>query len=124
MNLSLKIFLLISLFAFLIVIFRFLTSKRLNLKYTLIWMISVAGMIVIVIFPRLIDTISHAIGVASSVNTVFLLAGLFSLVIIFTLTVIVSHINTRIYKLAQMQSIVEKRLRELEKNEKDNIGRL
>ena len=92
----------------------FLMRKRLNLKYTLTWLFADFFMLIIAIFPKTIDWIGRLVGIEAPVNTVFLFSGMFSLFIIMTLTMIVSHANDRIYKIAQTQAILEKRIRDLE----------
>ena len=118
MSINLQIFLVICIIIFLAIVMRFLTKKRLNLKYTLTWLFSGIFMLVIAIFPEIISRIGRVIGVDYPVNTVFLFAGMFSLLIIFTLTMIVSHMNNRIYRMVQTQALLEKRIRDLE-NRKD-----
>lgn len=117
MNLILQIFLIICVLLFLGIIIYYLAKKKLNLKYSLTWLAAGLCMLVLAVFPQLVEMIGSLVGIATPVNTVFLFAGMFMLLIIFTLTMIVSHMNTRIYKLTQMQALLEKRVRELEEKE-------
>lgn len=117
MNLILQIFLIVCVLFFLGIIIYYLAKKKLNLKYSLTWLAAGLGLLVLAIFPQLVEVIGSWVGIAAPVNTVFLFAGMFMLLIIFTLTMIVSHMNSRIYRLTQMQALLEKRVRELEKNE-------
>jgi hypothetical protein len=94
---------------------RLLIKKRLNLKYSLVWMLSAFLMLIISLFPGIVVCVGALIDIATPVNTIFLFAGMFSILIILTLTVIVSHMNSRIYKLTQIIALLEKRVRELEK---------
>lgn len=110
----LRIFLIISVLVFLAMIVYCLAKKRLNLKYSLVWLGAGVGTLALAIFPGIVEWIGRLVGIATPVNTVFLFAGMFMLLIIFTLTIIVSHLNTRIYRLTQMQALLEKRVRELE----------
>ena len=119
MNTDLQIFLIISILLFLAVIIKFLTKKSLNLKYTLTWLFSGFFMLIISIFPEIIDFVGAIVGIVAPVNTVFLFAGMFSLLIIFTLTIIVSHMNNKIYRMVQVQAMLEKRIRDLENNNKN-----
>lgn len=114
MSLTLQIFLIICLLIFLIVITRFLITKRLNLKYTLMWFFAVFAMLIITVFPDIVTFISKLVGIASPVNMIFLFAGMFSLLIILTLTMIVSHLNNKVHRLSQTQALLEKRIRDLE----------
>ncbi|GMO57686.1 MAG: DUF2304 domain-containing protein [Termitinemataceae bacterium] len=114
MNSVLQIFLIACLLAFLAIIIRFLTKKRMNLKYSLVWLFADTCMLIVAIFPKLVDIAGAAIGIATPVNTVFLFAGIFMLMIILTLTMIVSHLNNKIYKLTQTLALLEKRVRYME----------
>lgn len=125
MSIVLQIFLIISVLIFLSVIIYYLAKKRLNLKYSLVWLGAGVGLLVLAVFPQLVTAVGELIGIATPVNTVFLFAGMFMLLIIFTLTIIVSHMNNQIYRLVQTQAILEKRVRELEnapRSEKEENG--
>lgn len=121
MKIILQIFLIICVLIFLAIIIHYLAKKKLNLKYSLAWLGAGLGMLVIAIFPQIAIKISSLVGIETPVNTVFLFAGMFMLLIIFTLTIIVSHMNNRIYSLTQKQALLEKRVRELENNRETNI---
>ena len=114
MNEILQIFLIACLILFLIVIIRFVAKKRLNLKYSLIWLIAVISMLMVTIFPQSVDKISKLVGIAAPVNTIFLFGGMFIILILLTLTFIVSHMNNRIYRIVQTIALLEKRLRDIE----------
>lgn len=118
MNLVLQIFLIVCVLAFLGIIIFYLAKKKLNLKYSLTWLAAGLGLLILAIFPQLVEMIGSLVGIATPVNTVFLFAGMFMLLIIFTLTMIVSHMNNRIYKLTQMLALLEKRVREIEEKER------
>lgn len=118
MNIILQIFMIVCVLLFLGIIIHYLAKKKLNLKYSLTWLAAGIGLLVLAIFPQLVDMLGSMVGIAAPVNTVFLFAGMFMLLIIFTLTMIVSHMNNRIYRLTQMQALLEKRVRELENKDK------
>ena len=120
MNTVLHIFLIVVVVIFTLVIIRYLTKRRLNLKYSLVWLAACFVMLVLAIFPSLVEKIGNLIGIATVTSTVFLFAVMFMLVIILTLTMIVSNLNNRIYRLTQMQAILEKRVRELEAQKTEN----
>ena len=120
MNTTLRIFFIVAILIFFAIIIKYLTKKKLNLKYTIVWLATVISMLVVVIFPVIVEKIAGLFGIASVVNAVFLFAGMFALVIILTLTAIVSHMNDRVYRLTQNQAIMEKRIRELEEKNKES----
>jgi hypothetical protein len=117
MDLKLQIFFICFALFFLFIILYYLVRKKLNLRYTLVWLITVTVLLVLAIFPVIVEKVGSLIGIVSPVNTVFLFSTLFMLIIILTLTGIVSHMNTRVYKLTQTQALLEKRVRELESRE-------
>ena len=114
MNTVLHVFLIVVVVIFTLIIIRYLTKRRLNLKYSLVWLAACLVMLVLAIFPSLVEKIGLLFGIMTVTSTVFLFAMMFMLVIILTLTMIVSSLNDRIYRLTQLQAILEKRVRELE----------
>ncbi|MBQ9760703.1 MAG: DUF2304 domain-containing protein [Clostridia bacterium] len=114
MSLVLQIFLIICVLAFIGVIIRYLVLKKLNLKYTLVWLLAAVFMLTIAIFPQIITWLTKLVGIQVASNAVFFFAILFLFLIVLTLTAIVSHMNNRVYRLTQMQALLEKRVRELE----------
>ncbi len=117
MNVSLKIFFAVVDLIFLLYIFGLLKKGKLNLKYTLVWLFAAVVLLIVDIFPQIISFIMQIVGIATPVNMVFVFEAIFVLVILLSLTVIVSHMTDRIYKLTQTVAILEKRVRELEKKE-------
>ncbi len=115
----LQLFLLLCVLIYAGVILRLLLKKRLNLKYTLVWLLTAIVMLIIAIFPQVVTYLAHLIGIQVESNAVFFFALIFLFLIVLTLTVIVSHMNNRVYRLTQMQALLEKRVRELEERSKD-----
>lgn len=124
MPIVLQVFLIACVLIFLALIIYYLAKKKLNLKFSLVWLGAGIGMLIVAIFPGIIVKICGLIGIETASNAVFLFAGLFMLLIIFTLTIIVSKMNNQIYSLTQRQAILEKRVREMgdkgKKNEEKN----
>ena len=75
--------------------------------------------LVLDLFPVLLTKLSMALGVWAPVNMIFFLGFCFSLLIIFTLTVMLSRMAERVRKLAQAVAMNEEKLdrmgRELKK---------
>lgn len=115
MNIKLQICLILGIIFFGYMIVRLLVQKRLHLKYSLLWIQTVLCMLIVAIFPQTIANISAILGFITPSNFVFLLFGLFAMMIMLSLTAIVSHINERIFKLVQTQALLELRIRILEK---------
>lgn len=107
MSLQLRIFLFAAIIIFLLIILHMLRKKNLNLKYTLLWLAAAVIMLVIAIFPSSIFFLSGVLGVALPVNAVFTISGMFSLMIMLSLTLIVSHLKSQIRDLTQSLAILE-----------------
>lgn len=116
MGTSLRIFLFVVILIYFFIIINLLRKKSLNLRYSLIWLASGFVLMVLIVFPKLIYVFSEFVGIATPVNTVFVVEGIFILLILLSLTTIVSHFNERNRKLVQTVALLEKRIRELEKN--------
>ena len=114
MTLVFQCCLIVGILIYLGVIVVLLKKQKLNLRYALTWLLMAFVMLLVSVFPQIITAISRLLGVASDVNTVFVLQGLFVLLILLSLTSIVSKQTNRIRKLAQTQALLEKRVRELE----------
>lgn len=114
MDIRLQIFLISFTVLFLLVILYLLKKKKLNLKYTLLWILTGVVMLVLTIFPDIVTNIAMLIGMAASTNLVFFMEGIFVLAILLSLTVIVSRLSNKVYRLTQTQALLEKRVRDLE----------
>jgi len=114
MHTSLQIFLFAVIFVFFLVIVNYLRNGKLTFQYSLIWFVAGVALLICVLFPNLLIAISHIIGVEVASNFVFLVEGVFVLVILISLTLIVSKQRKQIVRLTQRMALMEKRLRELE----------
>ena len=114
MSLTLQIFFIAFALVFLGIVIRYLVIKKLNLKYALVWLLTAIILLVIAIFPGIATWTAQLVGIQTTVNAVFLFAILLAFVIILTLTAIVSHMNKRVYRITQMQAILEHRVKTLE----------
>lgn len=112
---SLQIFFLIGILFYFAAIFYLLKSKVLNLKYALMWLFSGAIMAVIVVFPIILKKFSVLVGISTPSNALFAAIIFFILLILMSLTSIISGLNEKNNKLTQSLGLLEKRVRELEK---------
>lgn len=97
-----------------ILLFYFLKKRRLNLKYTLLWIFSGIVMLMFALFPGLLDQLCELLGVYNPVNALFAILFFCGIIILVSLTAIVSKLNDRLTQLTQTTALLEKRLRELE----------
>ncbi len=109
-----RIFLILGILGYFIVIFKLLKNKSLNLKYSLLWIFSGVMMFIIAVFPVVMDGIASLLGIASVVNAVFVIALFFLIMIVMSLTSIVSKQNEKMIRLIQSVALLEKRIETLE----------
>lgn len=118
MSLKLIITLIVGVLFYLGVIIYLIKKEQLNLKYTLLWLFSAVIMLILAVVPEISVNIARLMGVTTPANAVFVVEGLFALLISLSLTSIVSTQMLKIRRLTQTQAILEKRIRELEKQMK------
>ena len=123
MTVELRIFLAACVLVFAGIIVHSLVQKKYNLRYSLVWLFSAIGMLIVIAFPNIFNFFTDLIGIKVVSNAVFFFAIVFLVMIVLTLTSIVSKINNHIYRLTQTQAILEQRVRELEAQQKENQDR-
>ena len=120
--LKLQIIAAIILFLGLLCLISMIRRRKLDIKYALSWMLMIVLMLIVDIFPPILSLISYFFGIATPVNTLFFLGFIFSLVLIFVLTVSVSRLSDRVRQMSQALAIAEKRIREMEeKDQKTDV---
>ena len=114
MSTRLQIALLFGLAVYHYILFQMLKKKRLNLKYSLLWIFSGFLMLIAALFPKLLVLVSKCVGISTPSNTLFAIILFFMMVILMTLTAIVSELNEQVKRLTQTIALLEKRVREKE----------
>jgi hypothetical protein len=88
-----------------IVVFVFILElvrrRRLREEYSWLWLLTGAGMIVLVVWYRLLLYITRVVGAANPITTLFLFSLLFLLAIAIHFSVIISRLTTQVKNLAQ-----------------------
>ena len=109
MDLRIRIFIIIAMICLIIGIVAMIRKKKLELRYALIWLFVGMAVLILSIFPVLMEGLSYLFGIASPMNMLFFFGFCFSLIIIFVLTVALSRMSTRIKNLAQDIALQDKR---------------
>lgn len=107
MTLKAQVLLIAFLLVVLAIIINMIKKRQLELKYTLTWMTCDIVLIILILFPELMQRMANALGIHSPMNMIFLLGFLFSLIIIFTLTVALSRTTAKVRKMAQTLAIMQ-----------------
>lgn len=112
---TLRLVLIAALVVYFVMILVFLKNKTLELRYTLLWMFAGVVLAVLVIWPETLMRLIRLMGIQSNMNGLFLMAIAFIVMIMMSLTSIVSRQTNKIRNLVQEIAILEKQVRELEK---------
>ena len=109
-DLKLQIIILVGLLAVLTIMIVHIKKKKLDFKFCLPWLL-------LTCFPKLLDMVAGLIGIATPVNMLFLCGFGISLLIIYVLTVAVSKLTANVCTLTQKVALLEKELKEKEKEQ-------
>ena len=105
MTAKVRLLLVIGLVCVLVMIINMVRKRQLELKYVLGWLGCDFVLLLFAIFPGLMVGLSNFLGIYAPVNMIFFLGFLFSLVLVFTLTVALSRVTARVRRLAQIEAL-------------------
>lgn len=117
MSLNIQIFFIIAVMIYLIIIIDLLRKKKLNLRYSLLWLICGSLLLVITVFPKIMYLISDFIGIKTPINTALIIAGMFIVMILITITSIVSKLNNTTRVLTQELALLKKKIEDIYEDE-------
>lgn len=86
-------------------------KKRLELKFSLFWIFSCIGMMVISLNHNLLDKISELLNVSYPPSLLFLSGFLFTLGVVFQLTQVITKLDKKLTRLTQEFSILEEKIK-------------
>ncbi|WP_026661185.1 DUF2304 domain-containing protein [Butyrivibrio sp. AC2005] len=110
----LTIVLIVAIVSYFIIILSLLKHRKLNMKYTLLWLFTGVVFLVLVLHPMILVYFLRLCGITGTMNGLFILLIGFLIMLVLSLTSIASRQAGRITKLIQTQGLLEKRVRELE----------
>ena len=116
MSLTLRIALIIVTLIFILLIFKAIRKKEMNITYSLFWIAISILLIVAVCVPNLIETIAKQLGFEMPANMLFCLTIFIAFYLIFNLMVIASKEHRKNIALVQEVSLLKKRVAKLEEN--------
>ena len=105
MSVLLRIEMIVLALVFIVLVFRTVNKQRLQMRFSLVWLMISFAMMVVAIFPQIVITLSGWAGVEVPSNFLYLLGIMALRVVAFFLTVHVSKQADEIKRLTQMLSI-------------------
>ncbi len=124
MDRQLQLILLATTVVFLIYIINLVRNRKLELRYTLVWMLSTCGLIIITIVPGALGLISEMLHIVEPVNTLFLVIIFLMILVVLSLTKTVSDSYLRISTLTQEVGLLKletERLRKISQQKEETI---
>lgn len=116
MNFKLQIILIFASTFFLCFIIIMLRNKKIELKYTLTWLLAGFTFTILALFPDVLKLISRLLNIIEPVNTLFLSIIFFMILIVFTLTIALSRNANRVKSLTQEIGILKMELEKVKRN--------
>ena len=103
-----------SIIAICLVLF-FVVKKKLNIKYSIVWILWALLSLIMAIFPQTFYELSHLLGIEMPVNAVFLIMIALLYGLTFYVYIMISKHNAEIIKLTYEVSSLKKQLEEKNK---------
>lgn len=113
MNRDLQISLLIASIIMLLFVLFFVKRNKMNIHYSIIWIVLAIGMIVISLFPSIFISFKNLIGIEVASNAVFLITIFVLYCLSFFVYLAISKHNNEIIKLNYEIADLKKKLEEL-----------
>jgi len=116
MNIRLQIILILASTFFLCFVIVMVRNKKIELKYTLTWLLAGFTFTILALFPDVLKLISKLLNILEPVNTLFLSIIFFMMLIVFTLTIALSRNANRVKTLTQEIGILKMELEKISRN--------
>ena len=114
MSTSLRIFALVLIAIYFVVIVRLLKKKKFALKYSLLWFLAGILMLIVVIWPGVLVWGAGLLGIEVASNGLFAMCILLEIMIMISITSVISDFANRMTSMIQTMALMEKRIRMLE----------
>lgn len=103
----------------LLILVRGILKKKLDIRYTLSWIVLVLILLFVDVFPQLLNWAANLMGIQVPLNMVFFLAIIFIGIIILSHTMVISKMTDTNKILIQEIALLKKRIEKLEETEGD-----
>lgn len=120
MTLTLRIVLFIFTIVYILLVIKKIKKRQLQISFALFWLISGGILVIILIFPNIIDILSNNMGFKTPSNMLFVLSIFIAYYLIFGFTAKLSQEYKKNIVLIQEISILKKRIENIEKKNMEN----
>lgn len=95
---------------FLAVTIYFVRKRKLEFQYCIFWIIISVTLIILSLNKNILEVLSNKVGIYYSPALLFVTGIIFSFLLIFHLTLVISDLNKRVVKLTQELAIIKNKL--------------
>lgn len=99
----------------LVILIRRIVKKTLDIKSTLSWMLLIVILLIVDIFPQILDWAATFMGIQLPSNMIFMVAIIFLGVIVLSHTMVISKLTETNKSLVQEVALLKKQIEELKK---------
>ena len=101
---------------FMLFIIMLVRDNKLEEKYSILWFIFAILILILTIFPKIIDNVAKFFGIYYAPSLLFLIGFIVLTIYIIHISIVLTKQNKKIVKLVQEHAILEDRLEKIEKN--------
>jgi hypothetical protein len=105
-----------------LVVLELVRRRRLQERYSMLWLATCLMLIVLAVVPGLLDRISSTVGIAYPPNALFIAALAFVLLVLLNFSIAVSRLSEQTSRLAQRLAMLEEQTRRSRERPQDPPG--
>lgn len=113
MNIRLQIVIGVIIIGMLLLIANMVRKKKIDLRYSLSWMCLAVLLLILDIFPNIMEKLAELIGIKTPSNMVFFLGFILLVIVIYSLTASVSRLSNKTKRLTQELALLREELERL-----------
>ena len=114
MSTAVRIFALVLITFYFVLIISLLKKQKFALKYSLLWFLAGILMLIVVIWPGVLVWGADLLGIEVASNGLFAICILLEIMIMISITSVISDFANRMKSMVQNMALMEKRIRDLE----------
>lgn len=113
MTLKTQLFVTIIVLSAIIALINMIRKHRVELQYTLLWFLLALAILILTVFPSLLEKLTRILGIGLPINLLFFSGFCFSLVIIFSLSLSISRLSEKSKQLTQEIGLLKEKIEKL-----------
>ena len=113
MNIRLQIVIGVIIVGMLFIIANMVRKKKIDLRYALSWICLAVLLLILDIFPNIMEKLAELIGIKTPSNMVFFLGFILLVIVIYSLTASVSRLSNKTKRLTQELALLREELERL-----------